>query len=88
MSCEQSALGGASYAAVKIPKNSVGTKQIKKNAVNNIKVKNGALLAGDFKAGQILSGATGVTLSVLSITVGTAMATDALFGFSAGSSTA
>jgi len=27
------ALGGASYAALKIPKNSVGSKQLKKNSV-------------------------------------------------------
>jgi hypothetical protein len=33
------ALGGASYAALKLPKNSVGTKQLKKNAVNGAKVK-------------------------------------------------
>ncbi|MGH2959376.1 MAG: hypothetical protein ACRDKE_07205 [Solirubrobacterales bacterium] len=33
------ALGGASYAAIKIPKNSVGTKQIKKNAVTGAKIK-------------------------------------------------
>jgi len=53
------ALGGVSYAAVKLPKNSVGTKQIKKNAVNSKKVKNGSLLAGDFKAGQLSAGPTG-----------------------------
>jgi hypothetical protein len=53
------ALGGASYAAVKIPKNSVGTKQLKKNAVNSNKVKNHSLLAKDFKKGQIPKGATG-----------------------------
>ena len=37
------ALGGASYAAVKLPKNSVGAKQIKKNAVTTAKIKNGAV---------------------------------------------
>jgi len=37
------ALGGASYAAVKLPKNSVGSSQIKKNAVTGAKVKNGSL---------------------------------------------
>src|SRR5215218_2305680 len=31
------ALGGVSYAALKLPKNSVGTKQIKKNAVRTAK---------------------------------------------------
>lgn len=33
------ALGGVGYAATKLPKNSVGTKQIKKNAVTGAKVK-------------------------------------------------
>jgi len=37
------ALGGASYAALKLPKNSVGTKQIKNNAVSTAKIKNGAV---------------------------------------------
>lgn len=65
------ALGGVSYAAVKLPKNSVGTKQIKKravtakkikkNAVNSSKVKNRSLLKKDFKAGQLPKGAPGVT---------------------------
>jgi hypothetical protein len=55
------ALGGASYAAVKIPKNSVGAAQIKKNAVTSAKVKDRSLLAKDFKAGQIPAGATGDT---------------------------
>ena len=40
------ALGGASYAATQLPKNSVGTKQLKKNAVNSAKVKNGSLTGG------------------------------------------
>lgn len=34
------ALGGTGYAAFKLPKNSVGTKQLKKNAA---KLKNGAV---------------------------------------------
>lgn len=37
------ALGGAGYAAVKLPKNSVGTKQIKNNAVTAAKIKPGAV---------------------------------------------
>lgn len=63
------ALGGVSYAAINLPKNSVGAKQLKKNAVtgkkikNNAvtgkKVKNGTLLAKDFKSGQIPGGQTG-----------------------------
>lgn len=53
------ALGGASYAAVKIPKNSVGASQIKKNAVSSSKVKDRSLLATDFKAGQLPRGEQG-----------------------------
>ncbi len=57
------ALGGVSYAAINIPKNSVGTKQLKKNAVNakklkknavnTAKVKNKSLRRNDFKPGQL-----------------------------------
>ena len=63
------ALGGASYAAVNLPKNSVGTKQLKGKSVgtkqlkgksvNSNKVKDFSLLAKDFKAGQIPSGPMG-----------------------------
>ena len=53
------ALGGTSYAALKLPKNSVGGKQIKKNAVTGRKVKNGSLKAGDFAAGTLLKGDKG-----------------------------
>jgi hypothetical protein len=44
------ALGGSSYAALKLPKNSVGNKQIKNNAVTAGKVKNGTLSTSDFSA--------------------------------------
>jgi hypothetical protein len=37
------ALGGTSYAAITLPKNSVGTKQLKKNAVTSAKVKANAV---------------------------------------------
>lgn len=37
------ALGGTSYAAVTLPRNSVGTKQLKNNAVTSTKIKNGAV---------------------------------------------
>ena len=53
------ALGGISWAAIKLPKNSVGAAQIKKNAVTSAKVKNRTLLAKDFKAGQLPAGAVG-----------------------------
>jgi hypothetical protein len=53
------ALGGGAYAAIKLPKNSVGSKQIKANAVNTSKVADRSLLSRDFKAGQLPAGAPG-----------------------------
>jgi hypothetical protein len=53
------ALGGTSYAAIKLPANSVGSAQIKKNAVRSSDVKNATLTAKDFKAGQLPAGAQG-----------------------------
>lgn len=53
------ALAGTTYAAIKLPKNSVGRKQIKNNAVTTAKVKNGSLKAADFKSGQLPAGAQG-----------------------------
>jgi hypothetical protein len=63
------ALGGASYAAVSLPNNSVGSKQlkpravtaakIKKNAITSKKIKDRSLLARDFKAAQLPAGPTG-----------------------------
>jgi hypothetical protein len=63
------AMGGTGYAAITLPKNSVGSKQLKKNAVtskkikkgavNSKKVKNGSLLRADFKSGQLPAGARG-----------------------------
>jgi len=38
------ALGGTTYAATALPKNSVGTKQLKNNAVNATKIKNGSVI--------------------------------------------
>jgi hypothetical protein len=55
------ALGGTGYAALKIPRHSVGSAQLKNNAVSTSKVKNGALLSRDFKVGEIPIGATGAT---------------------------
>lgn len=65
------ALGGTSYAATKLSKNSVGVKQIKRNAVTSSKikansvtsskVKDHALLARDFQAGSLPKGPRGAT---------------------------
>jgi hypothetical protein len=52
-------LGGTSFAAVTLARNSVGTKQLKKNAVISSKVKNRSLLAVDFKSGQLPRGPQG-----------------------------
>ena len=43
------ALGGTSYAAFKLPANSVGTKQLKKNAVTSVKVGNNSLTGVDVR---------------------------------------
>jgi hypothetical protein len=63
------ALGGGAYAAVALPKNSVGSRQIKnaavthadlaKNAVTGANVKDGSLLSADFKTGQLPAGPPG-----------------------------
>jgi hypothetical protein len=53
------ALGGTSYAAAKLPKNSVGSSQIKTNGVGSSDVKNGSLRGVDFRAGELPAGQQG-----------------------------
>lgn len=63
------ALGGASYAATVLPKNSVGSAQLRKkavthaklgkNAVTGAEVKDGTLGAADFQLGQLPAGPQG-----------------------------
>ena len=63
------AVGGTSYAAAKLPTNSVATKQIKngqvksadlgKSSITSPKVKDGSLLARDFAFGQLPAGPAG-----------------------------
>lgn len=56
------ALGGTSYAAITLPKNSVGSKQLKKNAVTTKKIKNHAVTAGKINpAGLTVPNATNAT---------------------------
>ena len=65
------ALGGTSYAATRIPANSVDSAQIRSkavkssdlgdNAVTSTKVKNGSLRAQDFAIGQLPAGPRGAT---------------------------
>ena len=70
------ALGGSAFAALSLPKHSVGTKQLKTgavtgaklhdNAVTSSKVKNHSLLAKDFKAGQLPGASASDSGAVLS----------------------
>ena len=53
------ALGGVSYAAFKLPKNSVGTKQIKREAVNGAKVKIGTIPPTAIKGGVFTKAESG-----------------------------
>lgn len=55
------ALGGTSYAAVKLAPNSVKAKHIVAGAVGTSEVKDGSLLTSDFKAGQLSAGPAGAT---------------------------
>lgn len=57
------ALAGTGYAALKLPPNSVGSRQLRASAVTSKKVRDGSLTARDFKAGQLPkgSGAPGPT---------------------------
>ena len=50
------ALGGVSYAAIKIPQNSVGNTQLRKDAVTSTTVKDRSLLATAFRTGQLPRG--------------------------------
>jgi hypothetical protein len=50
------ALGGASYAAVTLPKNSVGAKQIKKNGVGASEIKKNAVRASEIKSNAVSGG--------------------------------
>jgi hypothetical protein len=53
------ALGGTSYAAVSLPRDSVGATQIRAGAVSSSEVKDRSLRARDFKASELPRGAAG-----------------------------
>lgn len=53
------ALGGVSWAAATLPRNSVGTPQLKAEAVTGAKVRDRSLTARDFAADQVPAGARG-----------------------------
>ena len=53
------ALGGTSYAAIQLSKNSVSAKHIKRSAVRSAEVKDLTLRKKDFKPGQVPGGLLG-----------------------------
>lgn len=67
------ALGGTSYAAIKLPKDSVGTTQIKthgvtatdlaNDAVTSRKIKDGSLKRVDFKAGELAAAVSSASVA-------------------------
>ena len=54
-------LGGVSWAAVTLPKGSVGSQQLQANAVSTRNVRDGSLLSRDFKQGELPRGQAGLT---------------------------
>jgi len=58
------ALGGTSYAAIKLPRNSVGTAQLRDRAVTGAKVRNASLTLADLAPGARLAGPRGAAGSV------------------------
>jgi hypothetical protein len=53
------ALGGTSWAAITLPRNSVGGAQLRDGSVTSRKVRDDSLLARDFRRGQLPSGPPG-----------------------------
>jgi hypothetical protein len=53
------AMGGTGYAALRVPRASVGTKQLKANAVTSPKVKDGTLLRTDVATRRLPKGQAG-----------------------------
>jgi hypothetical protein len=72
------AMGGTGYAALKLPKNSVGNKQLKTNAVTGSKVKNGSLTGKDLKLSALgtVPAATNATNATNAVNAGHATAAD------------
>ncbi len=54
-------LGGTSYAALQLPRGSVGPRQLQSNAVSSVKVADHSLTAADFKRSSLPSGPAGPT---------------------------
>lgn len=63
------ALSGASYAAVVLPRNSVGTKQLKRNAVTSPKIDDGAVTRFDVRDAWKSAGLRKADIGAVSTTV-------------------
>ncbi len=57
------ALGGTSYAAIALPANSIGSRQLRNGAVTNAKIRQHSLTASSFKAGTLPKGSTTTILT-------------------------
>jgi hypothetical protein len=80
------ALGGTTYAAATLPKNSVGTKQLKKNAVTSVKIKKGAITASKINtAGLTVPSALQATNATHATSAGSAPPTGSAGGALTGS---
>ena len=53
------ALGGVTWAATRLPRNSVGVTQLRKNSVTGAKVRNGSLTSSDLMKGTLKAGPAG-----------------------------
>ncbi len=73
------ALGGGAYAATKIPKKSVGTKQLKGNAVTKVKIADGAVTNAKIANGAITPAKISSTGGSLPIGFATVTAGGTLF---------
>ena len=67
------ALGGTTYAATSLPKNSVGTKQLKSGAVTEQKISKATVAALKAGSGSVLTYDANATASPSPTTLGTAL---------------
>ena len=79
------ALGGTGYAAITLPANSVGAKQLKKGAVQTAKIKNGAVDATKIAANAL--GGASINENALGKVPAAALADSAAFAATATNAT-
>jgi Phage Tail Collar Domain len=65
-------LGGSAYAALRLPKNSVGSAQLKNGAVSSAKLRNGSVTASKVKSGSLTN--QKLASPTLTISAGTGLA--------------